>query len=487
MRKLLLVCLALLTGTLLHAQDSLIYGLNFANSQLRLARLNVFTGQLDIINSTPTSPDQFSSGVAAIDYIGGKYFYTRANQIYTVDLNTGNVLNSPSVTCPSCVSASYSRFTNIEYNPLSGELYGLRHYDDSLRLAKINPATGVVTEISPVATSQAIYQSGVSCLNPYLGVYYYQQGADRLVTVDLASGAVVSNVAIPNPNGALNPLTNIAYNYLDGHIYGLNYIGSTASSAAELRLAKYNPLSGQYAIITTNPVSADLFQHGVADVEPIGNIYTYTRNTGGVNDEAISLDLTTGQVVARPTVNGTGSIMPITNICYPYPIVTTITPENNFDLQVVGNTASFTSLSRYCASWQWDFGDGTTHTAEHPEHTYTSPGTYTVSLITQNEFGRDTLTQTVNVGLTALEGELENSLKLSPNPTTGNLNLELPASWNSLPTEVHWMDTQGKTLGIQRLAPGQTRLKVPEGGSGLLFATFQNGDQQLTRRVILLP
>jgi len=36
------------------------------------------------------------------------------------------------------------------------------------------------------------------------------------------------------------------------------------------------------------------------------------------------------------------------------------------------------------ASWSWDFGDGTTSTAQNPVHTYTAAGTYTVSLSVTN-------------------------------------------------------------------------------------------------------
>jgi beta propeller repeat protein len=35
-------------------------------------------------------------------------------------------------------------------------------------------------------------------------------------------------------------------------------------------------------------------------------------------------------------------------------------------------------------SWLWDFGDGGTSTAQHPSHTYTSPGTYAVTLTVAN-------------------------------------------------------------------------------------------------------
>ena len=41
------------------------------------------------------------------------------------------------------------------------------------------------------------------------------------------------------------------------------------------------------------------------------------------------------------------------------------------------------------ATWLWYFGDGTTSTDQHPSHTYTQPGTYTVSLIVQGPGGFD--------------------------------------------------------------------------------------------------
>jgi PKD repeat protein len=37
--------------------------------------------------------------------------------------------------------------------------------------------------------------------------------------------------------------------------------------------------------------------------------------------------------------------------------------------------------------WQWDFGDGNSSQAQHPMHTYTSPGIYTVSLTVTDELG----------------------------------------------------------------------------------------------------
>jgi PKD repeat protein len=43
--------------------------------------------------------------------------------------------------------------------------------------------------------------------------------------------------------------------------------------------------------------------------------------------------------------------------------------------------------------WSWDFGDGATSTAQNPLHTYSSPGSYTVSLTVTNAGGSDTATK----------------------------------------------------------------------------------------------
>ncbi|RMH03005.1 MAG: PKD domain-containing protein, partial [Planctomycetota bacterium] len=51
----------------------------------------------------------------------------------------------------------------------------------------------------------------------------------------------------------------------------------------------------------------------------------------------------------------------------------------------------FTDLSTGSpTSWNWDFGDGNTATAQNPSHTYAQPGLYTVTLTVGNAAGTDT-------------------------------------------------------------------------------------------------
>ena len=55
------------------------------------------------------------------------------------------------------------------------------------------------------------------------------------------------------------------------------------------------------------------------------------------------------------------------------------------------NTCSYSTVDFYGGMgkdfWEWDFGDGNTSTAENPSHIYSKPGTYQVSLKTNNANG----------------------------------------------------------------------------------------------------
>ncbi|MCF8373245.1 MAG: PKD domain-containing protein [Bacteroidales bacterium] len=58
-----------------------------------------------------------------------------------------------------------------------------------------------------------------------------------------------------------------------------------------------------------------------------------------------------------------------------------------------GELIQFTDLSTgYPTNWLWDFGDSTSLTIQNPQHIYTSPGTYSVTLIVSNSLSSDTIT-----------------------------------------------------------------------------------------------
>jgi len=58
-------------------------------------------------------------------------------------------------------------------------------------------------------------------------------------------------------------------------------------------------------------------------------------------------------------------------------------------------TVNFDDFSRgQVTSWEWDFGDTTTSNVQNPSYTYTSPGTYSVSLTVTGPYGSDTEVRT---------------------------------------------------------------------------------------------
>ncbi|TAJ45024.1 hypothetical protein CUJ86_04700 [Methanofollis fontis] len=62
-------------------------------------------------------------------------------------------------------------------------------------------------------------------------------------------------------------------------------------------------------------------------------------------------------------------------------------------------TVQFTDTSDGApTSWEWSFGDGAASTAQHPIHTYTAAGNYTVSLSVNG--GADTCTHTAYITVT---------------------------------------------------------------------------------------
>ncbi|PHR49934.1 MAG: hypothetical protein COA32_02030 [Fluviicola sp.] len=73
-----------------------------------------------------------------------------------------------------------------------------------------------------------------------------------------------------------------------------------------------------------------------------------------------------------------------------------------------GTTVDFTDNStNNPTSWSWDFGDGATSTDQNPSHTYSTAGTYTVTLTTYNNGGSD---QVVETNLITIDDEVNLTL-----------------------------------------------------------------------------
>ncbi len=118
-------------------------------------------------------------------------------------------------------------------------------------------------------------------------------------------------------------------------------------------------------------------------------------------------------------------------------------------------------------TYAWDFGDGATSTAEDPSHTYTTPGTYTVTLTVTDSRGAVSDEKTVEI---TVAGPTQVVLYGFPNPaaTTATINYFLPTGATA--PELRIFDLSGKQILRQTLAAGETQFEWDlrnEGGTAV--------------------
>ena len=105
-------------------------------------------------------------------------------------------------------------------------------------------------------------------------------------------------------------------------------------------------------------------------------------------------------------------------------------PEADFSFatsqQGNGFSVQFSDLSTNLpTSWSWTFENGTpaTSTEQNPVVVFATEGNYLVSLVAENEYGRDSIARTIHVaGIN--EYDIDEMVSVYPNPTSNILNIE---------------------------------------------------------------
>lgn len=470
MKKLLLLCICFsLTFTAFAQQGSAIYGLNFLNGQLSLADLDPATGSASIISPNPTSPDQFAAGVSDIDPVSDRYFYVRGNSLYTVSLSTGQVISSPAL--QSSGSNIVAPLTNIAFNWLNDTIYGLQFTTGALSLASVDPANGQVQVISSSPISADRFSQGDADIDPVNRRYFYVRDGNELITVNLNDGTALHRVRVNIPasyGGAA--FMNITYNFIDGQIYGLlfQYGSGTVPCTGNLYLAKADPATGNFTVLSQNPVSNDCFQGGVADIDPIGGQYFYPRLTRG-DQEIITVDTRTGSLISsKKVITSSTSQVYLTNIAYNE--LYNVAP-NSIIPKRMGNDAGTMTLGSDPlvlnawvgpdASYRWE--DGSTN----PMRTISQPGKYEVEIIRDGFI----IKGEVEVGaLTDVEAKSLNlGFSLYPNPARDWLFLDNTTEQRG---SVIITDAQGRKIRSYTDIPaGISIAELPQGLYRLIVKT----------------
>jgi PKD repeat protein len=156
-------------------------------------------------------------------------------------------------------------------------------------------------------------------------------------------------------------------------------------------------------------------------------------------------------------------------------------PIANFSDAISGYTATFTNLStsiNNTLNYFWDFGDGNTSSIQNPSHTYTTSGTYTITLIASDCIFADTSIYTIQIGTNGMKETSDSEFELYPNPTTKQLNLMVDS--NLLGSVYTVYDNTGKLVLTGKINTENTSVELGNLSAGLyLFRMGENFTQTI--------
>ena len=165
-----------------------------------------------------------------------------------------------------------------------------------------------------------------------------------------------------------------------------------------------------------------------------------------------------------------------------YIIVTDVPPTADFTATptsgVVPLTVSFTYPTRGGASsWSWSFGDTGTSNQQNPTHTYSFPGTFTVSMSATNSGGSDVETKT---GYIVVSAPAPPVADFSASPTSGLVPLTVSFSDASTGDVTSWFWSFGDLGTSTQQNPTHT-YAVAGTYSVILLASGPGGDNTETK------
>jgi hypothetical protein len=402
MKKLLLTLSISIFYFQTQAQTPGIYGLAVKTSfsQTFLGKINTASGVVTNISGSSLWPN-YVGALATINPFTNVYYYENGtNQFIGIDMVTGNTLTSPAMSNPSA-----SFFDLVAFNCKDSAIYGMARATGPTRLylAKINPVSGAVTNISASSIGNG-FVSTPSTLDPVNKRFYFEDGSFLFTGVDMVTGNIVSSPALTYSSPNANLFDCFVYNCKDSVIYGL----ARKNSPGQMYLSKVNPITGLVTLISPTNINPNGQTSGGATIDQVNNIFYFQDG----NQNLIGLSLATGTIVSSAAVTNT-------------------------------NANSFTN------------------------------------------FRSNTL---CNCGVvsTGITESFESSVNIYPNPTTKILNVDLGNAATSN-IQVNLTDVSGKLIKTAIITAGQSKISfdLQTISEGIYFVKISNRKQNITRKIVV--
>jgi hypothetical protein len=157
---------------------------------------------------------------------------------------------------------------------------------------------------------------------------------------------------------------------------------------------------------------------------------------------------------------------------------------NFSNVNLSGNTFSFDAQDVSGDEYHWDFGDGnisTTFNSNSVQHTYSTNGNYSVSLIVIRKCESDTITQNVSAVSLGLEHLSENHFRFFPNPTNENIFIQ-----SDLNGKISILDLSGREVYSCLIPQGKTMFDLSFLTNGNYFIQFASEEKSQIKKLTIL-
>ncbi|MFT5918911.1 MAG: PKD repeat protein [Granulosicoccus sp.] len=228
-----------------------------------------------------------------------------------------------------------------------------------------------------------------------------------------------------------------------------------------LEITIVNPDSILLSIDNLQVVNCEGENNGLIQVSATGGTGPITFQLNGAAPQASGEFVNTGSgihsVVAIDSIGCTALVMIDGTAINPLPLP-------SFTHFIAGETVAFTNTSSFGIAYSWGFGDGSpVSTDENPNHTYSSPGNYEVTLVVTNDCGISETTVSVSTVIFGIEDvEVLQGLSIYPNPSTGLVTLFFQSVEKIDRLKMNVYDLRGRSIHtkIMNSLIGENRIPI---------------------------
>ncbi len=234
------------------------------------------------------------------------------------------------------------------------------------------------------------------------------------------------NWSFPNGSPATSTLQNPTVTYFQSGTYAVSLTVSDGTFLSSYQdtafiVVEAPPANPSAIVGNVAPCINTLENYSVTNDPSV--FYNWTLQSGWLgmsnsNTIAVTFDNTSGPLSVT-TNNSCGASAPsVLNINVG------AVPVALFSYTLIGGVLTLTNNSINASNYYWELGNGITSNATDTSITYTSPGSYSITLVATDNCGvSDTLMQVVQVlGLVDLASQ---AIAVYPNPTTGVIFIQL--------------------------------------------------------------